>query len=122
MRAFTFTCVLLQLLVPIEGFVSALRFARPLRTSESWSAALAAASSPDSTADNGDLSLSDVGFVLLAGGTGSRMKANMPKQFLKLQSMTVLEHSLKLLLETLPGPQFNKLPAKVVLVMNEQYR
>ena len=60
--------------------------------------------------------LQDVGIVLLAGGTGSRMKANIPKQFLPLRGDTVLSHSLRLFLETLPKP------AKVVLVMNEQYR
>lgn len=43
----------------------------------------------------------DVGFVLLAGGTGSRMKANMPKQFLMLKDVPVLHHSLHLFLERL---------------------
>jgi len=37
-------------------------------------------------------------FVLLAGGTGSRMKADRPKQFLELQGKPVLAHSLELLL------------------------
>lgn len=66
-------------------------------------------------------SLSTVGFILLAGGTGSRMKADRPKQFLTLAGKTVLEHSLTLLLSTLPT-DFNNPPAKVVLVMNEEYR
>ena len=55
---------------------------------------------------NGDASpvdFGDVGFVLLAGGTGSRMKANMPKQFLDLQGVPVLHHSLDLFLERLPA-------------------
>lgn len=38
----------------------------------------------------------DVAVVLLAGGTGSRMKADRPKQFLKLRGRTILEHSLDL--------------------------
>jgi len=46
--------------------------------------------------------MSDVGFVLLAGGTGSRMKASMPKQFLTLRESPVLHHSLHLFLERLP--------------------
>ena len=46
--------------------------------------------------------LGDVGFVLLAGGTGSRMKANMPKQFMTLKGMPVLHHSLDLFLNRLP--------------------
>ena len=45
----------------------------------------------------------DVGFVLLAGGTGSRMKANMPKQFMTLKGMPVLHHSLDLFLNRLPA-------------------
>lgn len=47
--------------------------------------------------------LGNVGFVLLAGGTGSRMKANMPKQFLELKGMPVLHHSLDLFLNQLPA-------------------
>ena len=60
-----------------------------------------AAGSGDYPPDVADFS--DVGFVLLAGGTGSRMKANMPKQFLTLQGMPVLHHSLALFLEYLPA-------------------
>ena len=47
--------------------------------------------------------LADVAFVLLAGGTGSRMKANMPKQFLELKGMPILHHSLDLFLNKLPA-------------------
>jgi len=65
--------------------------------------------------------LSDTGFVLLAGGTGSRMKADRPKQFLELAGTTILSHSLKLFLETLPKV-LRKGPPVVVLVMNEQWR
>ncbi|GMH50826.1 hypothetical protein TrRE_jg4799 [Triparma retinervis] len=49
------------------------------------------------------------------------MQADRPKQFLTLAGKTVLEHSLTLLLSTLPQ-DFNNPPAKVVLVMNEEYR
>ena len=47
--------------------------------------------------------MGDVGFVLLAGGTGSRMKATMPKQFLPLKGVPVLHYSLDLFLERLPA-------------------
>jgi len=56
-----------------------------------------------------------VAVVLLAGGSGSRMKADKPKQFLELQGRPVLDHSLQLLL----GVQ--RLEA-LVLVINEDYR
>jgi 2-C-methyl-D-erythritol 4-phosphate cytidylyltransferase len=57
----------------------------------------------------------DVGVVLLAGGTGSRMGADRPKQFLPLAGRTVLEHSLDL---------FCSLPevSVIVLVMDPSYR
>jgi 2-C-methyl-D-erythritol 4-phosphate cytidylyltransferase len=57
---------------------------------------------------------SNVGMVLLAGGTGSRMKANLPKQFLTLAGIPVLHHSLTLFLEKLPFP-------KVALVLDPLY-
>lgn len=47
--------------------------------------------------------MEDVGFVLLAGGTGSRMRASMPKQFLPLKGVPVLHYSLDLFLERLPA-------------------
>jgi 2-C-methyl-D-erythritol 4-phosphate cytidylyltransferase len=75
----------------------------------------AASSSGAATVD-----LGDVGFVLLAGGTGSRMKANMPKQFLSLRGVPVLHHSLDLFLERLK--EFNGGPPTVVLVMDPQYQ
>jgi len=37
-----------------------------------------------------------VAVVLLAGGVGSRMKADRPKQFLELNGKPVLRHSLEL--------------------------
>lgn len=69
--------------------------------------------------------MSSVGFVLLAGGTGSRMKASMPKQFLTLKGMPVLHHSLDLLLNRLPA--FCKShglqgPPLIVLVMDPMYQ
>jgi 2-C-methyl-D-erythritol 4-phosphate cytidylyltransferase len=38
----------------------------------------------------------DVAAIILAGGVGSRMKANMPKQFLELRGKPVLQHSIEL--------------------------
>eukprot|EP00545_Synedropsis_sp_CCMP1620_P003507 CAMPEP_0119016114 /NCGR_PEP_ID=MMETSP1176-20130426/11820_1 /TAXON_ID=265551 /ORGANISM="Synedropsis recta cf, Strain CCMP1620" /LENGTH=260 /DNA_ID=CAMNT_0006969443 /DNA_START=166 /DNA_END=948 /DNA_ORIENTATION=+ len=76
-------------------------------------------------ADGAAVDMGDVGFVLLAGGTGSRMKANMPKQFLDLCGVPVLHHSLDLFLNRLTdhakesgksGPPF------VVLVMDPKYQ
>lgn len=66
------------------------------------------------------IDMSDVGFILLAGGTGSRMKANMPKQFLELKGQSVLQHSLDLFLETLPESDLDC--AQVVLVMDPKYQ
>ena len=57
----------------------------------------------DDSNDNNIIDMDDVGFVLLAGGTGSRMKATMPKQFLDLRGVPVLHHSLHLLLHALPA-------------------
>ena len=37
-----------------------------------------------------------VAAILLAGGTGSRMKADRPKQFLELEGKPILQHSLDL--------------------------
>lgn len=69
--------------------------------------------------------MESVGFVLLAGGTGSRMKANMPKQFLTLKGMPVLHHSLDLFLNRLPAfceSHGMKGPPLVVLVMDPMYQ
>ena len=57
----------------------------------------------DESERNEAVDMEDVGFVLLAGGTGSRMKANMPKQFMILRGKAVLQHSLDLFLKTLPA-------------------
>lgn len=69
--------------------------------------------------------MGNVGFVLLAGGTGSRMKASMPKQYLPLRGVPVLHHSLDLFLNRLP--EYCKEngvapPDHVVLVMDPSYQ
>jgi len=69
--------------------------------------------------------LGNVGFVLLAGGSGSRMKANMPKQFLELKGMPVLHHSLDLFLNQLPAACEKaglKGPPIVALVLDPKYQ
>lgn len=69
--------------------------------------------------------MKEVGFVILAGGTGSRMKADIPKQFLQLRGKMVLEHSLALFLETLPAfleQKGKSAPEFVVLVMDPKYQ
>lgn len=79
----------------------------------------------DESFPSADTDLSDVGFVLLAGGTGSRMKANMPKQYLTLRGMPVLHHSLDLFLERLPAfarENGTSGPPVVVLVMDPKYQ
>lgn len=53
--------------------------------------------------EGGAVDFGNVGIVLLAGGTGSRMKASMPKQFLLLDNVPVLHYSLDLFLERLPA-------------------
>lgn len=59
--------------------------------------------------------IGDVSVILLAGGTGSRMKADRPKQFLELAGKTVVEHSLML---------FGLMPEvkQLILVLDESYR
>jgi len=83
------------------------------------------------SAANGDASfvtpeMGDVGFVLLAGGTGSRMKASMPKQYLPLRGVPVLHHSLDLFLEKLvdhcKSNDDVSPPENVVLVMDPKYQ
>ncbi len=85
-------------------------------------------SSLQATSDGADSAIEDlgnVGFVLLAGGTGSRMKANMPKQFLELRGMPVLHHSLDLFLNQLPSVCEKaglKGPPVVALVLDPKYQ
>ncbi|KAL3944587.1 MAG: hypothetical protein SGBAC_001353 [Bacillariaceae sp.] len=69
--------------------------------------------------------MGNVGFVLLAGGTGSRMKASMPKQYLPLRGVPVLHHSLDLFLNRLPEYCEEKgvaPPDHVVLVMDPSFQ
>jgi len=56
-----------------------------------------------------------VAVILLAGGSGKRMGADRPKQFLELQGKPVLQHSLELLLQT---AQLETL----VMVIAEEFR
>ena len=77
--------------------------------------------------DNGEpfQGFGNTGFLILAGGTGSRMKANMPKQFLELKSAPILHYSLHLFLEKLPAYcEANGLtsPPQVVLVLDPKYQ
>ena len=58
----------------------------------------------------------DVAVVILAGGTGSRMKADRPKQFLPLRGKMIIKYSLDLFLNDIEGI------CKVVVVLAEQYR
>eukprot|EP00183_Erythrolobus_madagascarensis_P003111 CAMPEP_0185852702 /NCGR_PEP_ID=MMETSP1354-20130828/15875_1 /TAXON_ID=708628 /ORGANISM="Erythrolobus madagascarensis, Strain CCMP3276" /LENGTH=84 /DNA_ID=CAMNT_0028554015 /DNA_START=21 /DNA_END=272 /DNA_ORIENTATION=+ len=44
-------------------------------------------------------SVRNVGVVVLAGGVGSRMKADRPKQFLELRGKSIVERSLDVFLE-----------------------
>ena len=82
--------------------------------------ASASANDADAAIDMGD-----VGFVILAGGKGSRMKASMPKQFLELRGAPILHYSLDLFLERLPSfleANEKSSPPLVVLVMDPSYQ
>lgn len=82
--------------------------------------ASASANDADAAIDMGD-----VGFVILAGGKGSRMKASMPKQFLELRGAPILHYSLDLFLERLPSfleANERSSPPLVVLVMDPSYQ
>ena len=59
--------------------------------------------------------VNDVSVVLLAGGVGSRMKADRPKQFLTLAGKPVLEHSIELFMG-IEGV------SQIVLVLDKGYR
>jgi len=99
--------------VPIYGRIPLLCSHRPVQTK-------LAATGRDNIPD-----MSNVGCVLLAGGTGSRMKANMPKQFLTLRGKPVLHHSIDLFLEKLPNflkENSEGSPPMVVLVMDPMYQ
>lgn len=95
---------------PHPAFVLSLPFARPVPTSipaERLAYRFPQPSSQRSThlfpfRDSQKMSSSPptppVAVILLAGGTGSRMKSSLPKQFLPLAGRTVLDHSLDLFL------------------------
>lgn len=59
--------------------------------------------------------LADIAVILLAGGSGKRMKADRPKQLLELAGKTVLEHSINL---------FGHMPevSDLILVLDHKYR
>ncbi|KAL7572808.1 hypothetical protein ACA910_014665 [Epithemia clementina (nom. ined.)] len=59
-------------------------------------------SSPDKNGHDDYCWWDQVGFVVLAGGKGSRMKASVPKQFLELCGALILHYSLDLFLNQLP--------------------
>jgi 2-C-methyl-D-erythritol 4-phosphate cytidylyltransferase len=70
--------------------------------------------------------MSDVAFIILAGGTGSRMRASMPKQFLDLRGVPILHYSLHLFLDVIPqlnncGTTTTTQPSRVVLVLDPSY-
>lgn len=92
-----FAMVCSLLVAPVASFAFAPRAIAPMATSSTVMPLRMSGESEDEGVD-----LGDVGFVLLAGGTGSRMKANMPKQFLILDGVPVLHHSLDLFLNRLP--------------------
>lgn len=52
--------------------------------------------------------------IIVAGGIGARMGANMPKQFLLLNDKPILYYTLKVFLEAYPD-------LKIVLVLPEEY-
>jgi len=94
--------------------VHGLQLHTPCRTP----AAVAAGSCMRASSLSMEVSVPDdqrVAVVLLAGGSGSRMKADRPKQFLELRGKPVLEHSIDLLL----GVQKME---KLVLVIAEEFR
>ena len=53
-----------------------------------------------------------IAFVVPAAGVGSRMQANIPKQYINLHDKTVLEHTLDKLNKTLPD-------AKIIVAVSE---
>lgn len=66
--------------------------------------------------------------VILAGGEGRRIGANIPKQFLKVAGKTVLEHTIsifekhKAIDETIVVAHANFLPMVEEMVVNNKYR
>lgn len=52
--------------------------------------------------------------ILVAGGSGTRMNAALPKQFLELQGKTILQHSIAAFLQAIPSIQ-------IIVVLPEAY-
>ncbi|GAB3717622.1 2-C-methyl-D-erythritol 4-phosphate cytidylyltransferase [Spirosoma flavus] len=53
--------------------------------------------------------------IIVAGGSGSRMKSDVPKQFLKLGNKPILQHTLERFLDVLPASQIRLvLPSREV--------
>lgn len=52
--------------------------------------------------------------IILAGGIGSRLNAGIPKQFLKVAGMTVIEHTISVF-------QHHPLIDEIAVVANEAY-
>ena len=95
------------------------------RTQPCISSSMSMSSVDDSSVLTEFTGFDSTGFVILAGGTGSRMKANMPKQFMILNSRPVLHYSLHLFLEKLPTYCINNNlspPRHVVLVIDPKYQ
>uniref|UniRef100_A0A0G4G981 2-C-methyl-D-erythritol 4-phosphate cytidylyltransferase, chloroplastic n=1 Tax=Chromera velia CCMP2878 TaxID=1169474 RepID=A0A0G4G981_9ALVE len=84
---------------------------RPSRNS----VAVASSSSGIETQNDRETAVQNVAVILLAGGVGSRMGANMPKQFLLLRKKPILRYSMELFL-SLP------FVSHLVLVIAPQYR
>jgi len=115
---FVFISVLVSLVVQSEAFC-------PYPSLKSSSTDFRKLATASYEGENEAPAMSDVGFVILAGGTGSRMKANMPKQFLQLRGKPVLQHSLELFLDELPVYCKGKgvsASEHVVLVMDPTYQ
>lgn len=75
---------------------------------------------PSTINENSSNIMENTGVVILAGGTGSRMKSSIPKQFLPLSSIPIIQHSLNLFTSTLPS-RFSATPLGVVIVMAPEY-
>ncbi|KAL7426360.1 hypothetical protein ACHAXH_001992 [Discostella pseudostelligera] len=133
---------ILLLLLPLSSFTAAAftlpdhRASSNLISRSKRTPPASSSSSPDkttitslhatSTNNNNEFTgFGNTGILILAGGTGSRMKSSIPKQFLTLSSHPVLHYSLHLFLEKLPNycHQHNlSPPCKVVLVIDPMYQ
>jgi 2-C-methyl-D-erythritol 4-phosphate cytidylyltransferase len=112
------------------GFVSAFAPATEIsfRRASSFSTSFSNSALQTTAADKKDIDIiptnlfENVGFVLLAGGKGSRMKADMPKQFLELKGKPILKHSLELFLDELPQACGGTHKCCVALVLDPMYQ